>query len=43
VQTREVGWTGPGTTTRHAYATGVGLVSVEDVEAGWRAVLVDQP
>jgi hypothetical protein len=43
VQTREVGWTGPGTTTRHVYATGVGLVSVEDVDAGWRAVLVDQP
>jgi hypothetical protein len=43
VQTREVGWQEADTATRHVYASGVGLVSVDDVDAGWRAVLVDQP
>ncbi len=42
VQTREVGWSGTDTATRHVYASGVGPVSVEDLDAGWQAVLVDQ-
>ena len=31
------------TTTRNIYESGVGLVSVEDLDAGWQAVLVRQP
>lgn len=31
------------TTTRTIYESGVGLVSVEDLDAGWQAVLVRQP
>lgn len=30
-------------TTRNIYESGVGLVSVEDLDAGWQAVLVRQP
>ena len=35
VQTRDEA----GTTTRNVYERGVGLASVEDVTAGWQAVL----
>lgn len=42
VQTREAGRGEADTTTRNVYAAGVGLVSVEDPDAGWQALLVDQ-
>lgn len=41
VQTREVGSGEADTTRRHVYDSGVGLVSVEDLDAGWLALLAD--
>lgn len=41
VQTREVGSGEADTTRRQVYASGVGLVSVEDLDAGWLAQLAD--
>lgn len=41
VQTRETGGGGADTARRLVYASGVGLVSVEDLDAGWLAQLVD--
>lgn len=42
VQTRESSG-GRADTTRNVYESGVGLTGVEDLAAGWVAVLVDQP
>ncbi len=42
VQTRESSG-GQADTTRNIYESGVGLVSVEDLSAGWQAVLVEAP
>lgn len=41
VQTRESSG-GEADTTRRVYATGVGLVGIEDLDAGWQAQLVDE-
>jgi len=41
VQTRESGWGEADSTTRKVYASGVGLVSVEDLDSGWLAQLAD--
>lgn len=41
VQTREAGGGEADTTRRHVYTSGVGLVSVEDLDAGWLAQLAD--
>ncbi len=42
VQTRESSG-GQADTTRNIYESGVGLTSLEDLSAGWQAVLVEQP
>lgn len=39
VQTRDEQEGGTATTTRRVYASGVGLVSIEDLDAGWQALL----
>jgi hypothetical protein len=41
VQTRETGWEEADTTTLNFYTSGVGLVTVEDLDSGWTTELVD--
>ena len=43
VQTRDQQGGETGTATRNVYEKGVGLVGIEDLDAGWQAELVDQP